>query len=632
MKLFPKTPKVKDPRSCNLINFASDPIQVSLGTETETEADYDFDNFELKRTYLSAGVYSAVHPLGANWRFDYDRKLVLDSSTQITAQRPNGTYLVFLLVNNVWTPDADVADKLTALSGGGWAYFDASTNSTENFNSSGFLTFIVSENNRTISFTSDSMGSIQTIVNDVGQQITFTYDSATGRVTQVQLPDNGIITYTYDANNNLSTVTYPDGKSKTYYYGEGAYISSSPLPGVHYLNSMTGVVDENGNRFATWNYDNVGHASSSEHAGGVEKSILSYNTDGFGNPTSTSVTDPLGSVRTLNFTNVLGVIKVTGQSQPAGSGCSASAAALTYDANGNIASRTDFNGNETTYVYDLTRNLETSRTEGLTSAGATTSATRTITTTWHPTWRLPLVTTEYTGATATGTPLRQTTNVYDTNGNITSITESDPVHSVNRITTITYTYSTLVPGLVLTKVVDGPRTDVVDTTTYNYYPSNATCTASLDAPSVTNLGCRGQVQSIANALGQTTTFDRYNPSGQVEQMTDPNGVVTVFTHDARQRLLSRKVGSLLTSLTYDNAGQITKLTLPDNSNLNYTWDPAHRLTQIQDGLGNKVVYTLDSMGNRTNESTYDPSGVLAKTITRGYDALNRLQTLTGVSQ
>ena len=54
---------------------------------------------------------------------------------------------------------------------------------------------------------------------------------------------------------------------------------------------------------------------------------------------------------------------------------------MTYDANGNIASRTDFDGHQTTYVYDMTRNLETSRTEGLTTAGVATPATRTITTT-----------------------------------------------------------------------------------------------------------------------------------------------------------------------------------------------------------------------------------------------------------
>lgn len=48
-----------------------------------------------------------------------------------------------------------------------------------------------------------------------------------------------------------------------------------------------------------------------------------------------------------------------------GSGCGASASSLTYDANGNVATRKDFNGKLTSYSYDLTRNLETQRKEGL---------------------------------------------------------------------------------------------------------------------------------------------------------------------------------------------------------------------------------------------------------------------------
>jgi hypothetical protein len=47
-------------------------------------------------------------------------------------------------------------------------------------------------------------------------------------------------------------------------------------------------------------------------------------------------------------------------------------------------------------------------------------------------------------------------------------------------------------------------------------------------------------------------------------------------------------------------------------------------------LGNKVHYTLDTEGNRTNETTTDPSNQLTKTLTRSYDALNRLQQVTGV--
>ena len=145
---------------------------------------------------------------------------------------------------------------------------------------------------------------------------------------------------------------------------------------------------------------------------------LAYNADG-----STTVTDALNTARTYNFQTILGVVKSTGQSQPGGSGCGASASALSYDANGNVASRTDFNGNRTDYTYDLTRNLETSRTEGLTATGATTPATRTITTVWHPTFRLPV---QITNAN------QQTTYSYNSQGNITHKTIKDTAANTTR--------------------------------------------------------------------------------------------------------------------------------------------------------------------------------------------------------
>jgi len=59
------------------------------------------------------------------------------------------------------------------------------------------------------------------------------------------------------------------------------------------------------------------------------------------------------------------VVKNIGSDQPAGAGCSAAASVISYDANGNVASRTDFNGNRSCYAYDLSRNLGTTRLEGL---------------------------------------------------------------------------------------------------------------------------------------------------------------------------------------------------------------------------------------------------------------------------
>lgn len=66
------------------------------------------------------------------------------------------------------------------------------------------------------------------------------------------------------------------------------------------------------------------------------------------------------------------------------------------------------------------------------------------------------------------------------------------------------------------------------------------------------------------------------------------------------------------------------MTLSDGSSLSYTYDAAHRLTQMSDSLGNKIVYTLDAMGNRTAEDTYDPSGTLHRTHTRVINSLNEV--------
>ena len=82
-----------------------------------------------------------------------------------------------------------------------------------------------------------------------------------------------------------------------------------------------------------------------------------------------------------------------------------------------------------------------------------------------------------------------------------------------------YTYNQY--GQVLT--AKGPRTDVNDTTTYTYYADTTVDHSIGDLPSVTN------------AVVKVTNYTKYNKYGQVLEMTDPNGVLTVNTYDLRQR-------------------------------------------------------------------------------------------------
>lgn len=250
---------------------------------------------------------------------------------------------------------------------------------------------------------------------------------------------------------------------------------------------------------------------------------------------------------------------------------------MAYDANGNVTRRTDFNNNVTTYSYDLSRNLETSRTEA-----SGTSVARTINTTWHPTFRLPLQISE---------PGRTTAFSYDSSGNLTRKTVTDTASSQTQAWAYTYNGS----GQIV--AIDGPRTDVADLITYSYYTS-------------TSEDYRiGDVASIQNTLGHVTQITAYDAHGRPLTIVDPNGLVTTLTYDLRSRLTSRTAGDLTTSYIYDGAGQLTQVTLPNSAYLMFTYDAAHRVTDIQEQLGNHIYYTLDLMGNRVKEDVYDSAGV-----------------------
>ena len=365
-------------------------------------------------------------------------------------------------------------------------------------------------------------------------------------------------------------------------------------------------MDELGNRFGTYNYNSKGQAISTEHAGGADKYQLTYTINASGLPVSTIVIDPLGTARTYNFTTILGVVKSAGQTQPGGSGCGAAASAMSYDANGNVASRTDFNGNITQYSYDLTRNLETSRIEAFGTPQA-----RTITTQWHPSYRLPSLIAE---------PLRLTTLTYDPQGNLLSKTlqatlDANGNQGLNPALTgvprtTTYTYNSV--GQVLT--IDGPRLDAPDLTSYAY-------------------DTQGNLIAVSNALNQTTTLGNYDANGRPGNMTDPNGLITGFTYDPEADCTSRSVAGELTSYTYDGVGNLTGVTLPGGAVYTYTYDQAHRLIQIADSANNKLIYTLDNAGNRTKEQLFDSSGTLVQTHSRVFDALSRLyQDIGAVNQ
>ena len=564
-----------DPTTC-----IGNPIHAGTANKYQLETDYAARGafpLSFSRHYNSQST--TLGELGANWTAF--AKLTDLTASNLKAVRPSGRTFTFSLNNGQWQPDADVADKLEQLADGRWRY-TVSDDSIEIYDASGKLQQVSNRQGLSQTYAYDAGGRLSRITDPYGRKLSFTYDT-NGRIQGMTDPAGGVYAYSYDANNNLAAVTYPDGSARVYHYEVAAF----PF-------ALTGITDENGNRYATWGYDAQGRAVLSEHAAGADLTQIAYNSDG-----TTSVTDAQGTVRTYRFKTVLGMAKSAGLDQPAGAGCGPAASQIDYDANGNIATRTDFNGVKTRSSYDLTRNLETSRTEASGTAQA-----RTIVTAWQPSLRLPSQVTVYAGESATGTPLLTTDYRYDGQGNLLAKTEQGNGASRSQA------YSYNAAGQVLS--ADGPRSDVSDITTYSY-----------DA--------QGNLASITNALGQTTRLAGYDAHGLPTQVVDANGVTTTLAYDSRQRLTSRDTAGETTQYRYDGVGQLTGVTLPDGTSLSYSYDAAHRLTQIQDSAGNRITYTLDALGNRISEDSYDPTGQLARHIDRVYDALGRLQAITGTA-
>ena len=651
----PETKKEPDPKQCK-----ANPVYPSTGTKEQPEADYQgagTNGLQFVRRYRSdhhgwahnyqvfgidfsapaanttpppvipfLGVGNACYSgIGAISKEPYCFQYISrgpNPAYDFALERGNDRMLDFGTATD-FSPAGDINDRITRLTDAngntiGWNVYNAAKDATERYDATGRLQTVTARNGQvqTLSYsdsatpatTAPGPGLLLKVTDQFGRELKFTYDSQ-ARLHTMTDPAGGIYTYTYDEPSsivvsgsqpvsNLTSVTYPDGKKRIYWYNEQDKTGNTNQP-----YALTGITDENNVRYATWTYNVQGQAASSEHAGSAEKYTFNYGS------LQTTMTDPLGSVYTYTYQDVLGVAKLTGQSQPGGSGCGPASSGITYDANGNVATRTDFNGVVTKYGYDLIRNLETSRVEAFGTAQARTSSTQ-----WHATYRIPTVIAE---------PLRRISFTHDANGNVLTRTEqatTDASGSQGFSATLTgtpRTWTTTYNAASQIQTVKGPRTDINDLTGFNY-------------------NTQGNLVSITNAAGHPTLLSNYDAHGHVGRIVDPNGVTTDILYYPRGWLKQVTVtdGALTETTVYsrDDAGQLTSATLPGNVVITYTYDPAHRLTDMQDNLGNKIHYVLDNMGNRLNEQVKDPGGNLTRQVSRLYDALNRLQQVTGNSQ
>lgn len=467
------------------------------------------------------------------------------------------------------------------------------------------------------------VGYLHAVTDAQGRQLRFEYD-ANRRLSRIVKPDGSGVNYGYDAIGNLVSVGHGNGLVKQYHYAEPGLIGHASQR--HHL---TGITAETGERYASFRYDARGRAIESRvHGTPNEVTAVDYTSE-----TEAKVTTANGLQRTYTMQPGL-YRRVTGITESGGG------VSQLYDATGRVVQSTDKRNVVTQYEYAagyLSATVEAvgtpqERREEIDRDAATQRVL------------------EMRTKNAAGSLVARISYAYNTRGQLAAVTAYDPATSATRTATTTYCEQADVtagncPFVGLVKAIDGPRGDVVDTTTFAYRQSDHDDCAT--APTACTWR-KGDLWKTTNALGHTIEVTAYDGAGRVKEFKDEHGILTQLEYDSRGRLTRRvergandaiELDDAITQVTYTRDGLVDKVVWPDRSMRKFLYDAGQRVSLVsdtdqdydRDGVfdGNFILFTLNGAGERVIEQTFDASGTLASGLAREFDTLGRLASITG---
>ena len=608
--------------------YAGNPISVVYSNKLQVETDLEpssLSGLGITRTYNSRDKNRGLtYRFGSGWHSNHDRSIKLSVKLGNTVvetaylARPDGKTWYFTLVDGVWQTDEDVPGTLIRTSEG-WQYSN-DRDEVETYDNAGRLIQLATRPGIAFDYTYNASNDVATVSTNLGESLSYTYDGDR-RITAITDHTGRVWKYSYDDNNNLEFVAYPDATP-----GED---SDNPVRQYHYENSvypqaLTGITDERGIRYATYEYDDSSGAPVATYHG-PQTTILTDRIDGVSmlyNGSIRTVTNSNGETSTYTRVIYNGVPMVADVTGPGCVSCGTGNSSYQYDPQTRDLLQKTENGVTTEFGgYDANGN------PGYRIEALGTSAERRIDYTYDSRYFSKIATRSEPSVYAGSSKV--TAYTYDDFGNRTTETiagftpDGTPVSR-----TTTWQYNGPLHQL---SQIDGPRTDISDITTFRYYP---------DDPLEGNN--RARLEEIEDATGTLTRSDiRYTATGKVASEDRLNGLSLVFTYypgNDRLETLTQSDGttSQVTRWTYLATGDVASITTADGTSdaatITFGYDDARRLTRVTDGLGNSIEYNLDSEGNRLEENIYDGNGLLRKAITRTFDSYNRLDTASRANE
>jgi RHS repeat-associated protein len=449
------------------------------------------------------------------------------------------------------------------------------------FDTEGKLSNWKDPNNNTVTFTYGNE-KLQTVSNNLNRVLSFTY--AGEHISQVSDGTGRNISYAYDAAGNLTGFTDPEGNTATFEYDIDGRLTKIFYPAHPTV------------PFVIKAYDSLGRVISQTDA---EGNIYLYYYTGF----RTEQVDPLGNSLVLYFNDQGRTIR-----EICPIGCETTSA---YDSHNRLTKKTYAEGNSEEYEYDQKHN--TTKVTLNPKPGSIESPITKLYT-YEPVFNRLETFTDPLG--------RTTTLTYDGNGNLTTIHRPEvggqvpkvqfTHNSRGQVETITdpegmttgFAYDATT-GDLLSLTVDQGRLNLISQVTYDAV---------------------GNLTQMTDPLGHSIAF-QYDPVRRLIQKTAPSpfNYVTKYAYDPDRNLIrvERESGDVLnpwqtTTISYTSTGNVENVTDPQGHVTAYQYDQAERLWKATDAENNTTQYlydplgriyqVIDSLGNISKEYTYTPNG------------------------
>jgi RHS repeat-associated protein len=622
--------------------YISNPINYLSGTKEEKNVDLEFpspfeDGLKIVRTYNSRFPHS--FSMGYGWKHNYDIKMkrALPENTRsifiqmmadgysfsenhvtIRVKHPLGVmptttrttivdFAYILGENFSWSYFLTEEDSLThylspddpdghdnsdgndgsygriVAAGDLWTWYRYD-GSVYRFNSGGQL---LSKTDRkgliqTLSYNGDKLASVTDEA--TGRTIRFHYsgdqlDYISGPVTS-SVPDGIWVRYGYDAAGNLSRVEYADDKNGSNSSGyQYEYTDSNDE------HNLTAKYNLAGEFLSSWQYSNDRVIASTARDGkGVTISYESYYD-------RVKVTDANGAITYYYYNDIDGrrlLTSVTGNSGCAS--CGGDAVRYVYDSSKRVIEKELASGRIDRYSnYDNHNRYLTE----IQAAG--TPEERTIHYTLHPQTGERLSITE---ASVLGAGNKETIFDYDDDSN--DLPNENPTQLMHRKIERGFTHDSA-----------GAVTPYAYITQYTYTEKGQIASINGPLPGTQDLVRYTYDALTADLLSQThpltgTVTYTYDDAGNMQSVTDANGMTTTLTFDGRNRLLTTSSNDAMSSLTYTVAGEIATATDALDRTLIHQYNPAGFVEKIIDPSGNFIYHGYDSKGRNIQTSLHAP--------------------------